>query len=176
MSSVSMLASEAAESRGSNLSQVRLARLFAEHHSLIWRTLRRLGLSPALAAQVTEQVCFAAAKELGGGRREAARQDERVAVLSLMMKQLSRAELLGTNARVAREPRAADESALLMDRVLQKMSRPAVVVFILFELEGLPLEEVGRVVDMDGQAALQALTRAREEFTPLVAELRKASR
>jgi hypothetical protein len=31
-------------------------------------------------------------------------------------------------------------------------------------------------VNMDGQAALQALMRAREEFTPLVAELRQVSR
>ena len=69
-----------------------------------------------------------------------------------------------------------DESVVLMDRVLQKMSRPAVVVFILFELEGLSLDEVGSVMGIDKEAALHALTRAREEFTPLVAELRGKSR
>jgi DNA-directed RNA polymerase specialized sigma24 family protein len=176
MSSASMLAIEAAASRGSRLSQVRLARLFVEHHPLIWRTLRRLGLSPALAAQVTEQVCSAAAKELGGASRGAPPEDERVAVLRHMLRQMPRAQLLAASAPAAPAIQAAEESAAFMDRVLREMSRPAVVVFILFELEGLPLNAVGRVVDMDEQAALSALMRAREEFTALVAELREASR
>jgi RNA polymerase sigma-70 factor, ECF subfamily len=174
MSSASMLATEAAATRGSAQAQERLARLFAEHHPMIWRTLRRLGCSPALAAQMTEQVCLAAASELRGVSREAHRQHERALVLSLVMRQLPRAQPVPSPRAAVLQ--AADESVVLMDRVLQRMSRPAVVVFILFELEGLSLDEVGSVMGMDKEAALHALSRAREEFTPLVAELRGKSR
>lgn len=174
MSGASTLTIETAASRGSGVSQARLARWFVEHHALIWRTLRRLGLSPALAAQVTEQLCFAAAKEIGASR-VGHREDERVAALRLVMRQLPRARPLVASAPPG-PAHPAEESAVLMDRVLQEMSRPAVLVFILFELEGLPLAQIGRVMDMDDEAALHALMRAREEFTRRVGELRGASR
>ena len=44
--------------------RLRLERMFRAHHELIWRTLRRLGLSPDLAADTTQQAYLIAAERL----------------------------------------------------------------------------------------------------------------
>lgn len=168
MSSASVLTIETAASGGSGLSLGRLERLFAEQHSLVWRTLRRLGLSEARAADMTQLVFSRAAKELGG----IARQDERVQVLRLALRGLSHDEALGARARVTAVLQPSDARRTPIDRVLRTMSRPGVIVFILFELEGLALDEIAQALGMDAEEALQELLRARLEFTPRVAELR----
>jgi DNA-directed RNA polymerase specialized sigma24 family protein len=58
-----------------------------------------------------------------------------------------------------------------MDRVLSHMPRPAATVFILFELEGLTLAEVGEVLSLTPEAARRTLLHARAEFKSIVAAL-----
>jgi DNA-directed RNA polymerase specialized sigma24 family protein len=64
----------------------------------------------------------------------------------------------------------------LMDRVLSHMPRPQATAFILYELEGLPLVEVGEVMSLSEDAARQAVLDARTEFKAIVAALRDGAR
>jgi DNA-directed RNA polymerase specialized sigma24 family protein len=82
MSRASVLAVDKKPMRGSALPLARLERLFAEHHSLVWRTLRRLGLSPADAAEATRRVFRDAASRTGG----ALRRKERTRLLRLVLR------------------------------------------------------------------------------------------
>lgn len=193
MSRASVLAVDGRPRRGSALPQARLERLFAEHHALVWRTLRRLGSSPAEAADTTRRVFQEAARRLGS----APRGQERSKLLSLALRfafsvdrfavsevrtrpPLAQSEKVRTGVfvrargfmRAAKPAQAA--SVDMMDRVLSHMPRPAATVFILFELEGLSLVEVGEVLSLEPEAARQTLLHARAEFQSIVAALAAA--
>lgn len=82
MARASVLAVDGMARRGSALPHARLERMFAEHHSLVWRTLRRLGLSPVEAADTTRRVFQEASRRLGG----ASRAQERTKLLALTLR------------------------------------------------------------------------------------------
>lgn len=190
MSRASVLAVDGRPRRGSALPLPRLERMFAERHSLVWRTLRRLGLSPAEAADTTRRVFQEAARRLGGAQRS----QERTKLLSLALRYaFSGTDRFAISEVRTRPPAATRERPRsgvfarastpanaacvdLMDRVLSHMPRPAASVFILFELEGLSLAEVAEVLSLVPEAAEQALLTARAEFRSIVAALVAAPR
>lgn len=189
MSRASVLAVQGTPRRGSALPQARLERLFAERHSLVWRTSRRLGLSPAEAADATRRVFQEAAKRFGG----ALRSQERAKLLSLVLRYASGVDCFAVSEVRARPPLARREKVRsgvfvrntapahaacveLMDRVLSHMARPAATVFILFELEGLSLSEVAEVASLAPEEARQTLLHARAEFKSIVAALGAVTR
>jgi RNA polymerase sigma-70 factor, ECF subfamily len=185
MSRASVLAVDGRPRRGSELPLPRLERMFAERHSLVWRTLRRLGLSPAEAADTTRRVFQEAAKRLGGSLRS----QERAKLLSLAMRYVftsDRFEVsevrsrppLSARSGVHTRPRTPANAACvdLMDRVLSHMPRPAATAFVLFELEALSLAEVAEVMSLGPDAARQTLVQARAEFKSIVAALAAAPR
>jgi RNA polymerase sigma-70 factor (ECF subfamily) len=184
MSRASVLAVDGRPRRASPLSQARLERMFAEHHSLVWRTLRRLGLSPAEAADTTRRVFQEASRRLGS----ALRSQERTKLISLALRYAFSVDRFAVSEVRTRPPTAKREKVRtgvfvrntsparaayvdMMDRVLAHMPRPAATVFILFELEGLTLAEVGEVLSLGLDAASQTLQHARAEFKSIVAAL-----
>ena len=184
MARASVLAVDGRPRRGSELPPARLERLFAERHSLVWRTLRRLGLSPAEAADTTRRVFQEAAKRMGG----AGRRQERVQLLSLALRYAfsvdcnaisevrtrpptAKRERIRTGVFVRNAPPANAACVDLMDRVLSHMARPAATAFILFELEGLCMSEVAEVLGVAPEVARQSLLHARAEFKSIVSAL-----
>lgn len=189
MSRASVLAVDGRPRRGSALPQARLERVFAEHHALVWRTLRRLGLSPAEAADTTRRVFQEAARRMGSAQRS----QERSKLLSLALRYAFSVDRFAVSEVRTRPPMAQREKVRtgvfvraaspaqaacvdMMDRVLSHMPRPAATVFILFELEGLSLAEVGDVLSLGPEAARQTLLHARAEFKSIVAALATAPR
>ncbi len=192
MSRASVLAVDGRPKTLSVVPLARLERLFAERHSVVWRTLRRLGLSPAEAADATSRVFEEAAKQLG----KSLRSQERSKLLALALRhafsvdrfavsevRLRPAVAWGPVTRPAarsgvftRRSAPADAACVnLMDRVLSHMARPAATAFILYELEGLSLAEVGAVMSLEEEAVRQTLLHARAEFKSIVAALRAAA-
>jgi RNA polymerase sigma-70 factor (ECF subfamily) len=158
--------------------------MFAEWHSLVWRTLRRLGLSPAEAADTTRRVFQEAAKRFAG----ALRSQERAKLLTLALRYAFTVDRFAVSEVRSRPPlataprsrsgvfargrRPADTVCVdLMDRVLSHMPRAAATIFILFELEGLPLGEVAEILSLGADAAQKTLLHARAEFKSIVAAL-----
>jgi DNA-directed RNA polymerase specialized sigma24 family protein len=134
-----------------------------------------------------------ASKELVG----ASRGEERSLLLRLALQLFQRSEALQDLAgaapgrtsprrgplnvslaqHVSLEQQAGAADAMgLMDQVLLRMGRSPATAFILFELEGLPFEEIAGVMGVERETAVQILLRAREEFQQVAAELRRASR
>jgi DNA-directed RNA polymerase specialized sigma24 family protein len=194
MSRASVLAVDGRPRRGSELPLPRLERMFAERHSLVWRTLRRLGLSPAEAADTTRRVFQEASRRLGGAQLpKLRRSQERTKLLALALRYAFSVDRFAISEVRTRPPLATRERARsgvfaraktpanaacvdLMDRVLSHMPRPAATVFILFELEALSLSEVAEVMSLVPEAAEQALLTARAEFKAIGAALAAAPR
>jgi RNA polymerase sigma-70 factor (ECF subfamily) len=186
MARASVLAVDGRPRRVSEIPHARLERLFAERHSLVWRTLRRLGLSPAEAADTTRRVFQEAAKRFGS----VLRSQERTKLLTLALRYAFTVDRFAVSEVRSRPPvtprtrsgvfarsRAPASAACVdfMDRVLSHMPRAAATVFILFELEGLPLAEVAEILSLNSEAAQKALLHARAEFKSIVAALAVSS-
>jgi len=164
--------------------QRRLEQMFRDHYLLIWRTLRRLGLTDDGAADGTQQAFLIAAERLAEIREGS-----------------ERAFLFGTAIRLARSShrrnhrcqleadmdtridaqRPAEEatnhrSAVeLLDRVLSRMDEDLVTVFVLFELEGLSTPEIAELIQIPIGTAASRLRRARQAFRAAAQRLERGS-
>lgn len=190
MSSASVLAIDRGTSRGADLPQARLEHVFGEEHSVVWRMLRRFGLSAERAADATQWVFGHVADQLG----QCAPGSERVLLLGCALRLLDayrQAESRHVNSADRRplraEPghsgvvhaaplRATSAPSDMMDRVLLRMTRASATVFFLFELEGLSLAQSAQVMGVDEESALGTLEQARQEFRAIAAELHEAMR
>jgi RNA polymerase sigma-70 factor, ECF subfamily len=163
--------------------RARLESMFRDHHELVWRTLRRLGLWPEQAADATQQAFLIAAERLS---------DIRVGS--------ERAFLFGTALRLARTAyrsgrrfqfeenmderedtgsrpdKLVDQrrAIALADRVLAQMEPSLLTVFVLFELEGLSTPEIAEIVGVPLGTAASRLRRAREAFRATAERLERS--
>ncbi len=157
--------------------QSRLERMFVAHHAMVWRTMRRRGLSPDTAADVTQQTFLVAAERLGDINPDS-----------------ERAFLVGTALRVAHsfgrktvrwqleedmdqrvaEARSASEersAVQLCDLALSKVDPDLAEVFVMFELEGLSSPEIAASLEIPLGTVASRLRRAREQFRVVVGRL-----
>ena len=151
---------------------------------LIWRTLRRFGLTEDGAADGTQQAFLIAAERLDQIREGS-----------------ERAFLFGTAIRLARsshrknhrcqlepdmdtraDPRRCGEDAAnrrtaveLLDRVLRRMDEDLVTVFVLFELEGMSTPEIADLVQIPVGTAASRLRRARQAFRAAAMRLERSA-
>jgi len=153
--------------------RIRLERMFRAHHELIWRTLRRLGLSPDLAADTTQQAYLIAAERLGDIRAGSERAFLFSTAIGLARTNFRRSQRcqLQSDMDVHVDPDLRAEqltnrcSAVeLMDRVFAKTDPELVTVFVLFELEGLSAPEIAQLVDIPVGTVASRLRRARATF------------
>jgi RNA polymerase sigma-70 factor (ECF subfamily) len=153
--------------------RARLEQMFRAHHELVWRTLRRMGLSPEAAADATQQAFLIAAERLSDIRAGS-----------------ERAFLFGTALRLAKtafrtmrrfqleddmdtrpDPALRDEHLTdltrareIADRVLSRLEPDLLSVFVLFELEGMSSPEIAKLIDIPVGTVASRLRRARESF------------
>lgn len=162
--------------------RTRLERAFKDHHALVWRTVRRLGNSPEVAADVTQQAYLIAAERLTDIRPGCERSFIFTTALTLARtrhRRERRCELEDMDVRTA--PDADRDSAArhhyarqLLDRVLANMDAELVLVFALFELEGVSTVEMAELFQVPLGTIASRLRRARELFRSEVARLEKA--
>lgn len=151
----------------------RLEGMFVAHHRLIWRTLRRLGLSPDAATDTTQQVFLVAAERTSDIRVGC----ERAFLFSTALKlarswrrKQTRCELdanmdeRASSARPEEQAVSQQTAAQLMDRLLSRMDPDLVAVFVLFELEGMSTPEIAELVGIPLGTAASRLRRARLSF------------
>ena len=164
--------------------RLRLEQMFRSHYLLIWRTLRRLGLTEDGAADGTQQAFLIAAERLHEIREGS-----------------ERAFLFGTAIRLARsshrrnnrcqleadmdtrvDPRRRVDEATnrrsvveLLDRVLRRMDEDLVTVFVLFELEGMSTPEIAELLQIPIGTASSRLRRARQAFRAAAQRLERGT-
>jgi RNA polymerase sigma-70 factor (ECF subfamily) len=152
----------------------RLGRMFDAHYEVVWRTLRRRGLNPDTAGDVTQETFLIAAERLGDIHPQA----ERAFLISTALRaahtfgrktfrwQLDDSlHLRASGARDAGDARADVE---LCDLVLSKISPDLAEVFVLFEAEGLYSREIAGLLGIPRGSVRSRLRRAREQFRAVV--------
>jgi len=177
----SMVGSRALPVKG-DVARRRLEQMFTAHHEVVWRTLRRRGLSPEAAADGTQQ-CFLIAAERLHDIRDGC---ERAFVLGTALRLASttmrsdRRWELEEDMDLREGPARADELAdrrravALMDHVLSRLHPDLLEVFVLFEIEGLPTPDIARMLKIPVGTVASRLRRAREEFRATVARLERS--
>ncbi|HEY6475515.1 MAG TPA: sigma-70 family RNA polymerase sigma factor [Polyangia bacterium] len=157
--------------------RARLARMFVDHHAMVWRTMRRRGLSPDAAADVTQQTFLVAAERLA----DIAPDSERAFLLGTALRvsqslgrKTTRWQLEeDMDQRVADASNVSDERAAvqLCDMALAKVDPDLAEVFVMFELEGLSSPEIAASLEIPLGTVASRLRRAREQFRVVVGRL-----
>ncbi len=161
----------------------RVRQLIDEHYAFIWRLLARLGIRADDVDDATQQVFMVLLTR------------ERLAIKPGS----ERAFLFGVAVRVAREQRRRNKKAEshsdvdfesmahpgldlealtdqqrareLLDRLVQSIPEELRMIFILFEIEGLPAIEVAALLDIPAGTVASRLRRARQHFREAMKQL-----
>ena len=156
--------------------RARVHAMFDAHHQLVWRTLRRCGLSADASADVAQQVFVVALERLadiwpGSERafligtalrlsRSARRANARYRLDTQLEERL---------AQPAPHPEKSAATLQVLDRVLSQLERELVEVFVLFDIEGFSAPELSRALGIPEGTVASRVRRAREAFRAAVA-------
>jgi RNA polymerase sigma-70 factor (ECF subfamily) len=150
---------------------------------MVWRTLRRLGLGPEVAADATQQVFLIAAERVGdikpGSERAfligtALRHSRTVVRRSRRVDLDEDMDLRASAGRHAEELTDQRRAVELMDRVLAHLDSDLLTVFVLFELEGLSTAEISTLLGIPKGTTASRLRRAREAFRAEAARVERS--
>jgi RNA polymerase sigma-70 factor (ECF subfamily) len=155
----------------------RLARMFHAYHEVVWRMLRRRGMSPDTAGEVTQETFLIAAERLSDIHPRA----ERAFLISTALRAAhtfgrktirweldENMHLRGSGARDIGDRRSDID---LCDLVLSKIDPELAQVFVLFEAEGLSSREIAELLGIPRGSVRSRLRRAREQFRTAVSQI-----
>ena len=156
--------------------ELRMRRIVEESYAFLWRTLRRLGVPDAQVEDAAQSVLCVAARrladvQLGSERSFLIGAAIRVASDARRSARRRREEPAEDPAAHVAHPGASPEQTAgdqearrILGEILDGMPDELRVVFVLFELEELPLAEVATLLAIPGGTAASRLRRAREHF------------
>jgi RNA polymerase sigma-70 factor (ECF subfamily) len=160
----------------------RVAAMVANHHSQVWRSLRRLGLSECDADDASQQVFLVAHRRLA----DIAPETEQAFLLQTALRVAAefrrslrrRREDDKKDPPVLVDPAASPEeladrrrARAVLDRALEAMPMDLRQVFVLFDLEELTTAEVSNVLHVPKGTVASRLRRAREVFRETVSRM-----
>jgi RNA polymerase sigma-70 factor (ECF subfamily) len=160
-----------------------LRELFEAHYGSIWRLLRRLGVPSAQLDDAAQEVFWVAARKLSTietGREHSFLYGVALRVASNLLRrekaaprfdELELAEMMDT-APSPEEELEQSRARALLDQVLGRMPLELRTVFVLFELEAMPVKDIAEVEEIPIGTASSRLRRAREEFSAIAKRLR----
>jgi RNA polymerase sigma-70 factor (ECF subfamily) len=156
----------------------RLRSALAQHHGLVWRSLRRFGVPAAAVDDATQQVFLTFASRLP----EVWPHKERSFLLATAVRVAANVRRLVARSRevpsdaadrapgAERDPEQLlewKERRKLLDQMLDALPFEQRSVFVLFELEGFSLPEIAESLAIPLGTASSRLRRARRRFEAL---------
>mgnify|MGYP001389470353 CR=1 FL=1 len=163
--------------------QERLRKLIREHFHVVWKFLRRIGVPADLAEDVSQEVFLVASRRIDDIKAEAA---------------VERSFLLGTAYRVSRDlgRKATRESLQDVDtehaplpspeeqlddkrvceqiyRLLSELDEDVRAIFVMYELDGMTMNEIAQALGLPIGTVGSRLRRAREDFKARFERYRK---
>ena len=163
----------------SDADRARLARMFADYHVTVWRSLRRRGLSPDEAADATQETFMIALGRLADIPQDSERAflmgTARRVALTLGRKTVRWELDDDMDQRISNARDAGDEHAdlQLCDVALSKLSPELAETFVLYEIEGLSSPEIAALLEMPLGSVASRLRRAREQFREVVTRIER---
>lgn len=162
-------------------SHTRLQCMFDAHHQMLWRTLRRFGLDPEAAADVTQQTYVVAVERIGdiwAGSERAFLVGTALRLARKYRRRAARTQLEGSVEERLHASGRAESHAIaleLLDRVLSQLDISLVEVFVLFHVEGLSTKEIASALGLPVGTVASRLRRAREGFRAATHRLERVS-
>jgi RNA polymerase sigma-70 factor, ECF subfamily len=162
----------------------RLKEMLYGHFRIVWRTLRRLGLSSEAADDAAQQVFLIAndrLSEVEPGKERAFLLGTAFRVAANCRRHQKRRPQTAQGIDVEQEPHAGPNPEELVERkrwrelldvVLGEMTLELRTVFVLFELEGLSSPEIAAALAIPLGTVASRLRRAREAFALAAGGLR----
>jgi RNA polymerase sigma-70 factor (ECF subfamily) len=165
----------------------RLHAMFEQEFGFVWRMLRRLGVAESSIDDCAQHVFFVATRKVD----EIAVDRERAFLLGVAINVA--AEARRTQATAREQPRddldqvehgAPNPEQLtdrkraleLLDRALDELPFELRTVFVLFEVEGMPTDDIASLLDLPRGTVASRLRRAREEFHAIAKRVRARRR
>jgi RNA polymerase sigma-70 factor (ECF subfamily) len=169
----------------------RLTALFHSHFDLVWRTVRRLGVPPEAIDDAAQEVFVIASRRLASiepGKERAFLYGTAVRVASTARRTRSRrrqvepAPALGNDALEPADTAPAPDELVerkrareLLDDLVARLPDDTRPVFVLYELEGLTMDEIATCLEVPPGTVASRLRRAREVFQAAVAKIDERS-
>ncbi len=168
--------------------RARLRALLDQHFDFVWRSVRRLGVTPAFVDDATQQVFWIASRKLDSivtGREKSflfsvavriASDARRLAKRDLERKASAACEtdLFSHIDPLADELLDRKRMRVLLDDFLDGLSSEVRTAFVLFEAEGMTVAEIADFIDAPQGTIASRLRLARKKLDSLVERLRSA--
>jgi RNA polymerase sigma-70 factor (ECF subfamily) len=158
-----------------------LAALFDAHFDYVWRSLLRLGVSRGDAEDLAQEVFLIVQRRLPVFDRERPIRPWLFGIAHFVardFRKLARHRhrpLDGANEEGVQDPAFARlEDAELVYRALGQIDPGRRAILIMYELDGISIEDAARELDIPINTAYSRLRRGREDFRRLVHELLEA--
>lgn len=156
------------------------ALLFAEHSRRVWRTLRRLGVRESDAEDVCQEVFVVIHRKLPEYRRDSSLTTWIYGICMRAASDYRRRAHIRRESAAAEPPdqpvnaeqeesAARREALIVLDRLLVELDEDKRAVFVLFDLEELPMADVARILGCPPQTAYYRLYAARREIETKIA-------
>lgn len=154
----------------------RFRRIVGAHFDFIWRSLRGLGVPLASVDDAAQNVFLVAAQKIDqiteGSERSFLFATARGIAANARRSQGRSRETSDDDAIMARADDAPDPEQLtaskrareILDRILDGLPEEARTVFVLYELEGLTMAEIAKLLELPSGTVASRLRRAREDF------------
>jgi RNA polymerase sigma-70 factor, ECF subfamily len=158
----------------------RLAAVYAEHHTFVWRSLLRLGVDEGRVDDAVHDTFMVVAKRL---REFEGRSSMRTWLFAIVMRvaQAVRRDAARDRARRDRLLQQVDDptapfdgadAARTLHRLLDRLDDDKRAVFVMAELEGMTAPEIAAVIGAKLPTVYSRLRLAREELERHVARAR----
>ena len=160
----------------------RLSTMFHHHYDFVWRSVRRLGVSPEAVDDATQEVFVVASRKLDAieaGKEKAFLFGAAIRVASDSRRARSRRRQEPADDQpepIDATPAAGElvdqkRARELLDGLVGQLPEDTRPVFVLFELEGMTMAEIASCLDLPAGTVASRLRRARELFAAHVARL-----
>lgn len=156
--------------------------IFKNHAQYVWRALRHLGVAEADLADQSQEVFVTIHRRLASFEGRSSIRSWIYGICLRLASDYRRRAHVRREVPVSQPPppktdaSASDaerlESRALLQRLLEELDGPKREVFVLFELEGVPMKEIAELIGCPVPTAYSRLRLARET---MVAAYRKAT-
>ena len=158
----------------------RFTKLFEDHFDMVWRTIRRLGVSPEAIDDAAQEVFIVASRKLDTievGKEKAFLYGTTIRVASTARRSHGRRLRIADEQHDLGDTARPDElldqkrARALLDEIVSALPDDLRDVFVLFELEGLTMIEIAGCLDVPSGTVASRLRRARTVFEAAVTRL-----
>ncbi len=151
-----------------------VAELFREHGPFVWRTLRRLGMSESDADDLCQEVFLVVFRKLDSFEHRSSFKTWLYGITARVaqshrrrasnQRELPTASPPEVTAPDGPHDQLADQQArALLDRAVGELDDDKRAVFVLYEIEQLPMNEVATALECPAQTAYSRLHAARRQ-------------